>query len=491
MKAQLLPRWALATGLLLLGSACSESLSNVNNDPNAPTDVDAQFVLPQAIRSAVENTFNAFPMLSHTGIWSQQLVELQYPDEEQGHVRPENIQGFWDSYYAGPLTDIQAVIDKGVATASPNVEAVGLIWKTWIFHLVTDLWGDVPYSEALKAKEGITTPAYDSQQAIYAAMIQSLKDAVAKLDPAAPDFGSGDILYGNDFGKWGRFANSLRMRLAMRLQAVDPATAQTEFVSAYNAGGFTSNDDNAMLEWPGAPYQNPFYENWTGRDDHGISAAMVDTLTSLNDPRLQLYAEPHQYPAAAPDGRYVGLGNNIATPDSSLAYYSRIGNFWRRDGAASPTAIMTYSEVLFLEAEAAERGWIAGSAATLYEDAIRANMAQYAPWAPANEPTQGEIDAYVVQANVVYVPGATGLAQIQLQKWISLFMNGHEAWANQRRTDLPVLTAGPDLDLTRLPVRYFYPAGEQSLNAANLAAAMANQGGKGGDLVGTVWWDIN
>ena len=482
----LLPRWGLVAGLVLVAGACSEKLTSVNNDPNAPTDVDAQFLLPQSIRAAVENTFSDFPTLYHSGIWSQQLVELQYPDEEQGHVRPETIQILWDVYYAGALKDIQLVIDKGRATSSPNVEAVGLIWKTWIFHLVTDLWGDVPYSEALRAEEGITTPAYDSQQAVYAGMIQSLEDAVALLDPAEDGFDTGDILYGNDFEKWRRFANSLRMRLAMRLSEVDATTAQTEFVAAYTAGGFQSNDDNAMLEWPGAPYQNPIYENWLTRDDHGISATMVDTLLSLNDPRLQLYAEP-----AASDGVYRGLGNNIAAPPLSIVNYSRIGNFWREDGAATPSAIMTYSEVLFLEAEAAERGWIVAAPAALYEAAIRANMSQYATWSPTNNPTPAAIDAYVVQPSVVYTPGATGLAQIQLQKWISLYMNGHEAWANQRRTDLPALLAGPDLDVSRIPVRFFYPAGEQSLNAANLDAAIQRQGGKGLDIVGTVWWDIN
>jgi hypothetical protein len=151
---------------------------------------------------------------------------------------------------------------------------------------------------------------------------------------------------------------------------------------------------------------------------------------------------------------------------------------------------MTYSEVLFLRAEAAQRGWIAGSAAALYEAAIRANMNQYDDWGPANAPTDAEIDAYVAQTRVVF-SSATGLQQIQLQKWISLFMQGSEAFANQRRTDLPALVAGPDLQTSRIPVRFFYPEGEQSLNSANLAAAVANQGGKGLDLEGTLWWDIN
>ena len=123
---------------------------------------------------------------------------------------------------------------------------------------------------------------------------------------------------------------------------------------------------------------------------------MIDTLKSLNDPRLEFYAEP-----AAEDGEYRGLGNGIETPPLSLAWYSRIGNFWRADGAATPTAIMTYSEVLFLEAEAARRGWIAGDPAALYEAGIRANMNQYDAWSPANAPTHAEIDAYLAQSGSV------------------------------------------------------------------------------------------
>jgi hypothetical protein len=274
------------------------------------------------------------------------------------------------------------------------------------------------------------------------------------------------------------------MRLAMRLSEVDEATARAAFEAAWNAGPFTSNADNAALEWPGAPYQNPIFENWQGRDDHGISATMVDSLKSLADPRLALYAEP-----ATQDGEYRGLQNNVRVPEFSLAWYSRIGNLWRADGEATPTPLITYSEVLFLAAEAAARGWIAGDPAALYTEAIRANMNQWDAQSPANAPTDAEIEAYLAQPRIAY-DAATGLQQIQLQKWISLFMNGSEAWANWRRTGMPNLTAGPDLAVSRIPIRLPYPSLEQSLNAANLNEALSRQGG-GRDLVTPVWWQMN
>ena len=474
MTISLIAKRTLLVGCLLAIGACDETLTEINENPNEPTDVGAQFLLPQAIQSAVGGAFGAGQMLSHTAIWPGHAVQLQYPDEEEGIVRPSRMQGYWDGYYAGPLADLKVVIDKGREAGSGNVEGVGMIWQTYVFSLVTDSWGDVPYSEALQAAEGNTTPAYDTQESIYAGMLQTLGSAVGLLG-GGDDFGSGDILYGNDFTMWERFANSLAMRLAMRTVEVDPGGAQAAFVAAYNRGGFTSNDDNAMLNWPGSPYRNPLFENWQGRDDHGVSANMVDRLAALNDPRLELYAEP-----AAEDGQYRGLQNGDITPALSLAWYSRIGNHWRADGAATPTAIMTYSEVLFLQAEAAARGWIAGNPATLYEDGIRANMTQWA--GAANAPTTAEINAYLAQPEVAY----TGIADIQLQNWFGLYMNGAEAWAHVRRTNVPDLPMGPDLILSRIPVRWTYPTLEQSLNLESYQAAVARQGAD--ELTTPLWW---
>jgi hypothetical protein len=492
MKRIQLARAALVVGLVWAVSAC-DSLTDVNQNPNTPTDVDAGLILPNAIRNAVEGgTHSNWQAMSHTGVWAYHIVELQYPDEDRGNVRPGNMDGFWSAYYTGPLMDIQTVINKGVEDEDINVEAVGMIWKSFIFHVVTDYWGDVPYSEALgftdpETGELETTPVYDTQQEVYTGMLADLTTAATMLQsPGGSDFGGGDLLYSSDFEAWRRFANSLRMRLAMRLSEVDPGTAETQFAAAYAAGGFQSNADNAMLRYPGSPYENPQYENYLGRDDHGISQAMVDTLASLADPRLALYAEP-----AANTGLYRGHENGWGSlpPGTSLDDFSRVGNFWRRDGANTPSTVMTYSEVLFLQAEAVLRGWIAGDAAALYTAAITANMNQFDEWGPANGPSDTEIATYLALPRVI--PDGT-LDQVYLQKWIALFMNGSEGWFDNRRTDIPFLTPGPDLTLTRIPVRMEYPTTEQSLNNDNLLAALAAQGmASGVDLITTVWWDVN
>lgn len=493
MRTNTFARVALLVGLVWAAGACDDGLTEINQNPNAPTDVPVDFLLPQAIQSSVQQTFGAGLMLQHTGIWPQHFVQIQYPDEETGTVRASRMEGYWTTYYAGSLKDIQTVIDKAVASGNTRQEAVGRIWRAWIFHIVTDLWGDVPYSQALQGEdagsEGFdpTAPVYDTQASIYQGLLDELTAAVALLPgTSGQGFGDGDLIYGNDFDAWRRFANSLRMRLAMRLSAVDAATAQAEFVAAYNAGPMQSNADNALLEYPGAPYENPLYENYLGRDDNGISATMVDTLASLGDPRLQLYAEPATY-----DGAYRGHenGHDDLPEGQSLAWFSRIGDFWRADGASTPSTIMTYSEVLFLQAEAAERGWIAGGsaqAATYYLSAITASMNQWDAYGPANAPTDSEITNYLASAAVAY----NGLSSIYLQKWISLWMNGSEAFAEWRRTGVPDLAMGPDLKLSRIPVRFSYPDSEQSLNQSHMQEAVTRQGG-GLDLVTPVWWDAN
>ena len=484
MMRTTIARAALLVGLFWAASACGlgESLTDINENPNAPTDVTANFLLPQAIRAGVEQGMHGALFQSHTGIWAQHLVELQYPDEEQGEVRASRMDAYFQNFYTGSLKDIQTVIDKGIETATPNHEAVGMIWKSWIFHQVTDLWGDVPYSAALRGEEeGGSIPVYDTQQSIYTDLLATLTSAASLLDPSGDGFEAGDLIYDNDFAAWERFANSLRMRLAMRLSEVDPATAEAQFVAAYNAGGFQSNADNATLVWPGSPYENPLYENWLGRDDHGVSETMVDTLLSFADPRLPLYAEP-----AETDGVYRGHqnGRDDLPPGMSLGDFSRMGNFWRENGAATPTLIMTYSEVLFLQAEAAERGWIAGNPAILYAAAITANMNQYDGMGAPVDISAAEIATYLAQPAVVYA----GINSIYLQKWISLYMCGSEAWFDWRRMDVPVLLAGPHYTFSRLPVRFPYPSSEQSLNAANLTAAIDRNGGL--FITDPVWWDV-
>jgi len=378
------------------------------------------------------------------------------------------VDGEW-GMYSGPLEDFQRMINKGVAAGVPNWEAVGRIMKSYVFSVMTDAMGDIPYSEAFQER-ALLTPKYDTQQAIYTALFADLAKASQQIDPAGIGFSSGDIMYGGDMVEWRKFSNSLRLRLAMHLSNVDATTAAAQAQAAVTAGVFTSNADNAQLMYlASAPDQNPVYTNVhvDKRDDYGMSKTFVDSLLSWSDPRLPVFAQLNNDTIVA-NQIYEGLPNGLndgAGP--ALLYISRIGAYWRETPAA-PLALLTYSEVLFLEAEAAERGWITGNATQLYADAIRASMEQY------GIPTTA-INAYLAQPRVVYATGAAGLTQIAYQKWVSLFLQGMEGWTEVRRTGVPALVPGPNAVLPKIPERLPYSDNEAVLNKANLDAAVAAQ----------------
>ncbi|HYS60602.1 MAG TPA: SusD/RagB family nutrient-binding outer membrane lipoprotein [Gemmatimonadales bacterium] len=449
---------------LLASTACGD-LTSINDNPNGPTDVQPPSMLSNAIQTVVDRVDGPNNNLDIRGggLWVQYYAEIQYRDEDKYIVRP-GVDGEW-GMYSGPLEDFQRMINKGVAAGVPNWEAVGRIMKSYVFSVMTDAMGDIPYSEAFQER-ALLTPKYDTQQAIYTALFADLAKASQQIDPAGFGFKSGDIMYGGDMVEWRKFSNSLRLRLAMHLSNVDATTAAAQAQAAVAAGVFTSNADNAQLMYlASAPDQNPVYTNVhvDKRDDYGMSKTLVDSMLGWNDPRLPIYAQPNDT-----TGAYQGLPNGLndgAGPQ--LKFISRFGTFWRETPAA-PLALLTYSEVLFLEAEAAERGWITGNATQLYADAIRASMEQYGIATTA-------IDAYLAQPRVVYATGAAGLTQIAYQKWVSLFLQGMEGWTEVRRTGVPALVPGPNAVLTKIPERLPYSDNEAVLNKANLDAAVAAQ----------------
>jgi hypothetical protein len=467
---------AAAAIVLIAMGGCDNGLTGVNDNPNAPTKVDARYLLPNAITGAVGLTLGTNLHMDVTALWAQHYAESQYSTEDSYDISDSKIQGIWNAYYSGPLEDLHQIVEQGEEENRPNVAAVGKVLQAWTMSIVTDLWGDVPYTEALRGMEegGTTTPVFDSQQSIYNSMLADLAAAPGMMDPSGTVIEDGDLIYGGDLTHWAQFANSLRMRLAMHLSQVDADRAKTEFAAAYAAGGFTSNDDNAQLNYVGdGTWDYPIFAYERDRDDHAISATMVDTLKALFDPRLPLYAKANVY------GTYAGAPNGYDDVPFRHDSVSRIGEPFT--SATTPAVIMSYAEVLFLEAEAAERGWIAADAGELYKAAIRANL----EW---NGVPELDIIDYLAYPSMAYAGGAAGLRQIALQKWIALYGNGPEAYTEWRRTGYPVLQAGPDaVNGGVIPVRLPYPSVEQALNGANLSQAISNQGGA--SLNDPLWWD--
>jgi len=415
-------------------------------------------------------------------LFAQYWSQTQYPEASLYSTTYAS----WTDYYATTLQDFQTIIDYNTNESTKayvaqfgsnnNQIAVSRILKAYMFWVVTDRWGDVPYFGALKGSTQIT---YDPQQAIYADLFKELKEANAQFDNGA--MAQGDILYNRDAGKWKKFANSLRMLMALRLTKVDPATAKTEFTAAYTdpAGYISTNADNAALPFTDATqFRNTDNVLFDGRNDYAVSDVLVNKLKALSDPRLGIYADKTQ------SGDYIGipygLRRDTLTSFTNVSQYSRPGA--KILARTAPGYIVTAAEMLLAKSEAAARGWITDDAIQAYNDAIKASFGQ---WGLSDA-------AYTTYATSAAVAATTAdiLTKIGDQRWIALYPNGTEAWIEWRRTGYPALKPTPfAVNPSReIPRRYGYPNTEPTLNTAAYNAAIGNLS-DGDQTSSRVWWD--
>ncbi|HEY9514855.1 MAG TPA: SusD/RagB family nutrient-binding outer membrane lipoprotein [Gemmatimonadaceae bacterium] len=501
MKLSRIAAAAALIGLVAPLGACGD-LTGLNNNHNSPTDVPPGPLFTNAARGLVARFRGANFDLTMTSLFAEHFAKVQYVDEDQYNLRTQTIDTHFGSPYSGELKDLEVVADKGMESGKADVYGPARIMQTWAFDIMTDTWGDIPYSQALKGdkEDGSILPAYDPQQEIYNGFFTVLQSAATDLESAtSSSLGGADPIYNGDPAQWQKFANSLHARLALRIVNADPAKANAELTAAFAAPGglMLSNDDNAKLVWPGDGINdNPWASNFQTRDDHRIAKPLADTLNALNDPRIAVYAQPIE--ADTVTDRYAGLQNGLSTAVAGTfftttsrpgaIFYSgatAYGTFGTSANAKTPSYLMVYAEVAFIQAEAAERGLgglNASQAKGFYDAGIEASMEQWGITDPA------VISAYLGQAGVAYQGGAAGLKQIGLQKWIALFTQGSEAWAEYRRTGNPsTLQPGPAAIETTIPRRVFYSGQEQSTNGANLAAAVARQGAD--EFTTRVWWD--
>lgn len=488
---------ALVTVLSVTTTSCKTDLTGINTSPNSPTSVPAGTLFSNATINVVGRYLGA-GQLSGTELMAQHLAQVQYLDEDRGHIRSTTIDAMYSGAYSSESEDFQKVVDDGKAANTPNVWGPALVMQSWGLQNLTDIYGDIPYSEALKGDipGGSLKPKYDAQKDIYYGLLASLTAASTAMKTATDaGLGSADIVYNGSSTKWVKLANSLRARMAMRMSKADPSKAATELTAAFAGGLMTSNSDNAVLAWPGdGVFDNGWSVNFQTRDDHRVSKTLLDTMNALMDPRMKFYARPTKSDPTKYVGLQNGLDNGTVTPFFNTS--SRIGTMFypgvpvggevigTAAGKKTPSVIMTYAEVEFLAAEAAERGLGGQSgAAAHYNAGVTASITQWGG-------TAADAAAYLAQPSVAYVTGATGLQQIGLQKWISMFTQGGEAWAEWRRTGNPAsIKMGPKAysDVLAVPRRWPYSSAEQSVNQASLLDAITRQGA---DLYSTrIWWD--
>lgn len=468
--------------LLLTGSSCKKmsDFGGVNINPGVTGDPITAALLTNALAGATASTLG--PGV-RGGLYCQYMAETQYTEASLYALPQFNFDGF----YTAALMDLQNIInvntdpatkDKVAVSGSNNNQiAVARIMKAYFFLTYTDQFGDLPYSEALK---GNATPKYDTQENIYKDLFKELREAAGQFDNGLAV--RGDILLNGDNARWKKFANSLRLIMALRLSKVNPTLGTAEFNAALTDAGpsrsllIASNSDNVSFVFPGGPFKNPWFNLYDGRKDQAVSAFFMDALTALNDPRISAVGSSTVgFPYGLTRDQAVAFG--AANPNWSKI----LSDAWRTEKA--PVSLITYSQVLFARAEAAQRGWTTENAAQLYADAIRASFEQ---WGVYNSSTY---TAFMANA-AVDLSGGNELNKICYQRWLALYPNCNEGWSEWRRTNIPALTPTPNAvnSSKQIPRRFTYGINEYSLNEANAKEAAARM--QGGDTQDArMWWD--
>jgi Starch-binding associating with outer membrane len=472
--------YTLSMGFLISSCKKIDDFGDINRDPNTlPTPNPAALftnTLFNVAGSTTTSTVWRSNITQVASLYCQYMTETQYT--EASRYDKQNVE--WDGFYAVSLYDLQNIINT-VGATNPNLSAAARIMRAYHYAFLTDMYGDIPYSDALK---GVALVKYDKQDQVYPALLAELKAANAQF--TATNGIAGDILFGGNVTSWKKFANSLRMILAMRWVKVDAAVAQAQFLDAYNdaAGHIMTNADNAKITFNGgANFPNPFYEyfNITQRDDYALSKPFMDFLTSTSDKRVNAYATStigFPYGLARADAVSFATANpNYARP---------MNNAYKQ--TTTPVTLISAAQIGLLRSEAALRTWITVDPEVEYKNAIKNSWDQWASISGGFTYTPADLTAYYANATINFT--GNKLEKVYQQYWVSNYPNSWHGWADQRRTDFPVLTPAPGAGKP-VPKRFPYGPNEVNLNPTNWAAAAAGYtvGGVANSQDGPVTWD--
>lgn len=493
--------------------SCTKDFGELNTDKTKLTELDAVGVnnaFAAAQYRAIQASWQTFQSL-FADLQSQYYanVAINFPSDRNVMVGSW-LNGAFNGFYSSAIPPLLGVLDNtkpGGPAANPGIYAVAQIWKVQAYLPRTDYWGPIPYSKVGSGEKSIE---YDSQEAIYKDFFAILKQAVADLQSLRGTtlaLGANDQVYGGNVDKWIRFANSMRLRLALRVSAVDPALAKSEAEAAVAAGVLTSNVDDALLKVT-TNSLNPMCQA-TAWNEFRMSAAMESVLKGYSDPRMNV-----MYAPAASSGQYKGLRNGYSQVQLGLAENgpnanSNVATRYLPDNQFStPFLVMYAAESWFLRAEGALNGWNMGSGVTAqsaYEQGIRTSMASWGF-------TGAAVDAYIASTSKpialndgVRTPALSDITvkwettaakqreQILTQKWIANWPNGHEAWAEYRRTGFPKLYPRVNSDEPLVPGnavvrRTPYTSGEIATNPKGVASGVTKLGGADNPTT-RLWWN--
>jgi len=513
---------SFALAVILSGiSSCDKDFEKVNQNPILATNLDPGYLFSNA------QFTTSYQHLLYPDAIVQQIINpfdgVIEGGNHNAYYDPNSSATFNNLYNNnnngtnGPVKLLTDVINKTKTDAArSNLYNMARIWKAFVFQLLVDTYGDVPYFDAGKAFISQSyLPKYDDQKLIYDDLLKELSEAVKALD-ASKKTEPGDLFYGasasTQIAQWKRLGNSILLRVAMRLTKVDAVKAKQYVLIAVdpaNGGTMQSNADNAFIQYNSA-FTHPNSNAFTGteRANYYLAKAFVDTLKNNNDPRLAViavkYATPaSSLPAALPadvnPANQEGLpyGYNQNTIVNAPNYPGKIGAAFKysqlnRQTVAkneAPDFFITYAQTQLLLAEAAQRTWIAGSAATFYNAGVRAHMDQMKTFDVSATIATSAQDAYL--SAHPFDPNRA-LEQINTQYWIASFLNGTEAWSNFRRSGYPALAANPypqaDPAVKNSFIRrQIYPLREKSANTVNYQEAVTRQGAD--NMATRLFWD--
>lgn len=493
-----------------------KDLTELNENPNGvqSDQVNPNLIMPTVLTEAARLYLN----LGYQDI-AGVVQHTQKDAWSSGHNDYDWSNQSWGGYY-DILRNNALLYDRAVALNFEYHQGVALVMRAFMFGLITDLWGDAPYTNALKGELGGTdniTPAFDSQEAIYAGILADLEKANTLLSKPKGEY-SGivdnvDVYYSGNPASWQKFANSLALRYFMRISSkkADVAKAGIEKIVSNPAQYpiITKNTEDATMSFPGTsdgtawPANTVFDASGSNYRRIKMAATLVESLQALKDPRLAIWANKVEVPlvvdATLPAGtdkivdgkrmlspdkvgttvvntnpEYVGLPASVSALPSAYnlnptpgqtsfnPHVSFLNNIYKQaTGPLLKARLVSAAEVRFILAEASLKGWAAGDAKTNYESGIQNSLTT---WGVA-----GQYSAYISGPDVAY---AGTVKQVVEQKWIASWTAATEAWFDFRRTGFPALKAGPAAKRSVLPVRFYYMQDELNINKVNANAAL-------------------
>jgi len=463
--------------LALVSTGCDKDFEELNTTGNQALKTDPNLLLAAAVLNT-HNTMYNVQIGGDMGLcWAQHWSKVQYNDEERYIPRRELMTTLWDNMYFTVIKEAKdAYTFAGVAPVgelpNTNLQAVALVVQANAFQILTDAFGPVPFTQF-----GSTAASYDSQEVVYDGILAMLDEAEAKFAENHGVFtATADLTYGGDISKWRKFAASLKLKVLMRISGVRNVSADVQ--NLVDSGLlFSSNADNADMTYSSSlPDANPIYETIVGnnRNEYKVSSVLVDALQTKADPRLAVYAKVNNA------GAYVGNQPGVEHPSNYNGYSAPGAKYL---AATLPGVMLTYAQVQFYLAEAANEGLISGGIAAAkdyYTNGITASM----EW---NGVSAANIATYLANPAIDFTTQVDGRTQIGTQMWLALYGQGFEAWTEWRRTHEPSLNPAFQAAISVIPNRFYFSLDEPNVNGANYSAASATLS-NGDKMESTLWW---